>query len=92
MTTVSVSIPEALRKKMAKLDEVNWSAVARNSFEQKVRDIEFLKAFAMKSKMTEKDAKQMGDKINKEVSRRFTELYHRRQRADGDVNKTRKTL
>ena len=31
MGTLSVSVPDELREKMVKLDEINWSAVARCS-------------------------------------------------------------
>ena len=75
MSTISVSVPASIKEKMALLDEVNWSAVARKAFEEKIREIEFLKEIADKSKLTEKDAKKIGDKINKSMSRRFEKMY-----------------
>ena len=71
MTNLSVSVPEELRQRMVKLDEVNWSAVARKAFEEKVQQIEFMKAIAHKSKLTEKDAKDISRKINKAMAQRF---------------------
>ncbi len=74
MTTLSVSIPEDLKEKMARLEEINWSAVARKAFEEKVKEIEFLKTIAQKSKLTPKDAKKISTKINKAVGKRFKEM------------------
>ena len=71
MTNLSVSVPEELRQRMAKLDEVNWSAVARKAFEEKVQQIEFMKSIANRSKLTEEDAKDISRKINKAMAQRF---------------------
>lgn len=71
MSNVSVSIPDNLKQKMVDLEEVNWSAVAREAFEEKVRQIEFLKKIAGKSKLTEKDAKEISDKINISMAKKF---------------------
>ena len=71
MTNLSVSVPQELRQRMAKLDEVNWSAVARKAFEEKVQQIEFMKSIANRSKLTEEDAKDISRKINKAMAQRF---------------------
>ncbi len=75
MGTVSVSIPDDLREKMTKFDEVNWSAVARKAFEEKVKEIEFLKGLAYKSKLTEHDAAALSDKIKKHMSKTFIGMH-----------------
>jgi hypothetical protein len=74
MPTLSVSVPEDLRQKMSRMEEVNWSAVARKAFEQKVHDIEFVRGLAKKSKMTAKDVKEISDKINSSAANRFLEF------------------
>lgn len=71
--TVSVSVPEDLRKRMQNLDEINWSAVARKAFERTVEDIETIQKITEKSKLTKKDAKEIADRIDAEVSRKFVE-------------------
>lgn len=71
MVTISVSIPQELRVRMNKLDEVNWSAIARKAFEKKVEEIEFLKKLAKKSKLTAKDAKLLSNKISSSASQKF---------------------
>ncbi len=74
MATLSVSVSDDLRTKMTKLEEVNWSAVARRAFEEKIKQVEFLKDLAMKSKLTERDAKNMSDKISRNISQKFRSL------------------
>ena len=71
MGTMSVSVSEELKEKMEKLDEVNWSAVARKAFEEKVNQIEFLKKIAAKSKLTEKSAEEISSKISRGMAQKF---------------------
>ncbi len=75
MGTLSVSVPDELREKMIKLDEINWSAVARRAFEEKVKEIELLKKIASKSKLTEKDALEIGRKINEGMAKKFRSMH-----------------
>lgn len=74
MAILSVSVPDRLRKEMNQLDEINWSAVARKAFEQKVEEVQFLKELVSKSKLTQKDADELAKKINSAVSQRYLEL------------------
>jgi hypothetical protein len=74
MGTLSVSIPDDLRARMIQMEEVNWSAVARKAFEEKVKQIDFLTKIASKSKLTEEDAEAIGAKINKSMAQRFKEM------------------
>ena len=74
MATLSVAVPDTLKKKMTQMEEVNWSAVARHAFEQKVTQIEFLQSLAKKSKMTTKNAEEIGTKINKSMAKKFMEM------------------
>ena len=71
MSTLSVSIPDELKQKMNHLEEVNWSAVARKAFEEKVKEVEFVKQLAIKSSLTEKDAVEIGNKINQSMAKKF---------------------
>ena len=74
MSTLSVSVPDDLREQMIKLDEINWSAVARKAFEEKVKEVEFLKNIAKKSKLTDKDADEIVTNINKSMAKKFKEM------------------
>lgn len=74
MATVSVSIPDELKTRMFVFDEMNWSAVAKKTFEDKVVQLETLKRLSEKSKLTEKDAKELAELVNKGVSKHFSEM------------------
>jgi len=71
MGSLSVSIPDELRDRMEQIDEINWSAVARKAFEEKIGQVEFLKTISAKSKLTEKDAEELSRKINKSMAEKF---------------------
>ena len=74
MGTVSVSVPDELKERMSKLEHINWSSVARKAFEQEVNDMESLKRIVAKSRLTPKDARKIADKIDKAVSKKFSEM------------------
>ena len=74
MSNITLSVPEELRKKMEQFPEINWSEVAKQAIKDKTSQLEFLKYFAAKSKMTEKDALELGKKVNKELAKRYREL------------------
>jgi len=71
MATLSVSIPDDLKERMAAMEEVNWSAVARKAFEEKVQEVVFLKKIVQKSTLTQKDADDIASTINAKVAKRF---------------------
>jgi len=74
MATISVSVPDDLKDKILRNNEVNWSAIARSAFEQKVKEVEFLKKLARKSKLTVKDANELSKTINAGMTKRYREL------------------
>ncbi len=74
MATLSVSVPDELKEKMSLLDEVNWSAVARRAFEDKIRQIETMKKLAGKSSLTEKDAEKIGKTISRKMAAKFERM------------------
>ena len=49
MVNITLSVPERLKKEMDSFAEINWSAVAREAFREKIVDLEFLKKFKEKS-------------------------------------------
>ena len=70
MVNVTLSLPIELKQKMDSFAEINWSAVAREAFDEKIRDLEFLKKFKSQSKMTEEDAINLGRKLNEDLAKR----------------------
>jgi hypothetical protein len=72
MPTITLSVPEDLKKQMDESKEINWSQVARTAIQEKVAQLKILKAISAKSKLTEKDALELGRKINKSLHERLS--------------------
>jgi len=64
-------VPDDLREHMTQLEEINWSAVARKAFEEKIKEVEFLRNIAQKSKLTDHDAEEIAAQINKSMAKKF---------------------
>ncbi len=73
MTNVNItlSISEELHKKMKEHGEIRWSEVVRKIIEQKLADLELLDKLTGKSKLTEKEARELSEKINKAVAKKL---------------------
>ena len=74
MTTLTLAVPDEMKKKMDSFPEMNWSEVARQAFMQKIEDMEFLRKFKEKSKVTEADAMRLGKEVSKAVSDRLRKM------------------
>ena len=70
MVTMTLAVPGELRHKMELFPEINWSEVARQAFNQKIGDLEFLKKFKSKSNFTEEEALKLGTEISKKITAR----------------------
>ncbi len=70
---MTLSLPDELKKRMDELDIINWSAVAREAFEEKIKEFTLLKQITSKSKMTEKDALELGRKIRTGIAKRHAQ-------------------
>lgn len=71
MANMTLSIPDDLIKRMRKFREVKWSEVARQAIERRITEFEEIEKIASKSKLTEKDAREIADKINEAVARKL---------------------
>jgi hypothetical protein len=67
MVNVTLSIPTELKHKMEKFAEINWSAVAREAFNEKINDLEFIKKFKIRSTLSEEDAINLGKELNNKL-------------------------
>ncbi len=63
MATLTLAIPEDLKKEMDQVKVINWSEVAREAIREKLAQLRLFKAIVAKSKLTEKDALELGRKI-----------------------------
>ena len=68
---MTLAVPNELRNKMESFPEINWSEVARQAFNQKISDLEFLRKFKSKSKFTEEDAMKFGAEISRKLAKRY---------------------
>lgn len=74
MTTLTLAVPEEMKKKMDTFPEMNWSEIARQAFMQKIEDMEFLRKFKERSKLSETDALRLGKEVSKEVSSKLLKM------------------
>jgi hypothetical protein len=70
---MTLAIPIELKHKLEEFPEINWSAVARQAFIQKIKDLEFLRQFKAESEMTEEEALKLGKKLRKQIAQKFRE-------------------
>ncbi len=68
---MTLSIPEELAKKMKLFKEIRWSEIARQAIEKRVEDLEIMNRIASKSKLTERDAIEIGKIIKRSASKKF---------------------
>ncbi len=65
MVNITLSVPKELQEQMKRHPELNWSEIARQAFKEKMIQFAILERLAKKSKLTEKDAFEIGEKIKK---------------------------
>ncbi len=71
MPTITLAVPEELKKDMDEAKEINWSEVARTAIKTKISQLKLLKEITVKSRLTEKDALELGKKINKSLHEHY---------------------
>ncbi len=71
MTNITLSVSDELHKRMKQHTELKWSDIARQAFEKKVAEVEFMEKALKKSKLTEEDAERIGEQIKREIRKRF---------------------
>ena len=75
MPTLTLAIPKELKSEMESLPELNWSEIARKAISEKVAEYKMFKSIVAKSKLTEKDALELGREVNKGLHERYKKLY-----------------
>ena len=74
MVSVTLAVPENLKKEMDKHPEMNWSEIARQAIQNKLLLLQKMDALLTKSKLTEQDAIEMVRRVNKGLAKRYKEL------------------
>jgi len=70
MTNMTLAVPEDLKKIMEKHKEIKWSEIAREAIWDYAKKLELMEKLASKSKLTERDAEEIGKKIKEGVAKR----------------------
>ena len=70
MTNMTLAVPEELMTEMKKHKEIKWSEVAREAIREKASQLELMDKLTKKSKLTEKDAIKIGNKIKEGMAKR----------------------
>ncbi len=71
MANITLAIPEELHRKMRKHKDLRWSSLVRSVIEKKINDLEAMDRLLAKSRLTEKDALEISEKIKKAVAKRL---------------------
>lgn len=72
---MTLAIPDELHKRMSKHNEIRWSSIARETFEERVRELEFMDKILKGSALSEADAEEIGHGIKAEIRRRFEKRF-----------------
>ena len=73
MATITLSLPDDLKKKMDELEIINWSSVSRHAFVEQLEDFRQLeklkrvKEIISKSKFTENDSEEFSKKVKESM-------------------------
>ena len=79
MPTLTLAVPKELKSEMDSLPELNWSEIARRAISKEINEYKLFKSIVSKSKLTEKDALELGRKVNKSLHERYEKLYKARR-------------
>ena len=70
MTNMTLAVSPELNMLMKKHKEIKWSEVARQALLEKATELEIMDRILAKSKLTEKDALEIGNKIIENMAKR----------------------
>ena len=71
MPSLTLSVPPDLKREMDEHPIINWSEVARAAIRDRLASLKILNSIAAKSRLTEKDAIELGRKINRSMHERL---------------------
>ena len=74
MAELKVKIPDELERRMTKLPKIDWSVVVGEYLREEVYRLIRLKSIVSKSKFTERDALELGRKVNAGLAKRYQGL------------------
>lgn len=72
MPNMTLSVSLELHKEMLQHSEIRWSDIARQAFEKRIKELNWIDALLEKSQLTDDDAERIGHKIKHEIRKRFS--------------------
>ncbi len=75
MATLTLTIPEDLKKDIEEQTLINWEEIAREAIRQKMAQLRILNVIAAKSKLTQRDALELGRKVRAGIHKRHIKAY-----------------
>lgn len=75
MGNMTLAVSDELQEKMSKHKEIRWSNIARETFEERIKELELMDKILKDSKLTEADAEEIGNKVKAEIRKRFEKRF-----------------
>lgn len=75
MPTITLSVSKDLKDEMDESKFINWSEVAREAIRERVFELALFKSIVAKSKLSEKDASDIGNKISKSLHKKYKKKF-----------------
>ena len=76
MPVLEVEIPEELAQEMKDFPETEWKIFIRRLLRHEVERLVELRKIVSKSKLTESDVKELSEKVDRALAKRFRESLH----------------
>jgi len=70
MVNITLAIPNELHKKLKIHSEIRWSDVIRRILEKRLEDLEIMDEIVSKSRFSEENVEEIGQKIKERIARR----------------------
>ena len=71
MVNMTLAVPEELNVIMKQHTEIKWSEIARKAMWEHARRLELMEKLVAESKLTERDAEEIGKKIKTGLHKRY---------------------
>ena len=71
MVNMTLAVPDELNSMIKKHSEIKWSEIARKAMWEHARKLELVEKIVAKSKLTEKDAEEIGKKIKQGLREKY---------------------
>jgi ribosomal protein L15 len=73
MPTITVNVDDALKERMEKHPEINWSEVTRQAIRDKIERLELMDELTADGELTDHDVDEIAAKINESARKHLEE-------------------